>query len=78
MDKRAAAIIEAVRLARLELDCYRDPACRATSEWTVNRLTQLLLDDPAISQAMAELMPEAEAPSLAPDHYHDLEAAHRE
>lgn len=74
MDHHTAAIIEAVRLARLELECYRDPICRATPEWTVNRLSQILLEDSVVSMAMTTLIPEA--PSLAPEDIHAVEAAH--
>jgi len=45
------AIVEAVRLARLELQCSRDPNCRASDSWTLRRLSQLLE-----SQEMDEAM----------------------
>ena len=65
MKDSIVALVEAVRLARLELACYRDEQCRATAEWTVDRLAQLLGDD-AVSQAMAALAPDAESPSIVP------------
>jgi len=58
-------LIEAVRLARLELHCFRDPRCAASAEWTIQRLEELLLD-PRVGQAMSVLAPDAESPSIVP------------
>jgi hypothetical protein len=59
-------LVEAVRLARLELHCFRDPRCAASAEWTVNRLEHLLLD-PRVGEAMMVLAPSAESPSIVPE-----------
>ena len=42
MKDSVIALIEAVRLARLELHCFRDPRCASSSEWTIKRLEALL------------------------------------
>ena len=60
------ALVEAVRLARLELHCFRDPRCAATPEWTIKRLEVLLLD-PVVGKAMQVVGPDAESPSLVPE-----------
>ncbi len=65
-------LTEAVRLARLELACYRDDRCRGTAEWTLNRLEQLL-GDPKVTEAMAVLAPDAESPSIVPAQERGLE-----
>ena len=44
MKDSVIALVEAVRLARLELHCFRDPRCAASAEWTIRRLEKLLLD----------------------------------
>jgi len=59
------ALAEALRLARLELDCHRDPKCRASPEWTLKRLDHLL-NDPTVAAALAALFPEIESPPLIP------------
>jgi hypothetical protein len=59
------ALVEAIRLARLELDCFRDPRCAATPEWTVSRLDQLLFH-PSVGNALQTLAPEAETTSIVP------------
>jgi hypothetical protein len=56
------ALAESVRLARLELECYRDPRCAQTAEWTIDRLQELLLS-PAVGRALLGLVPDAESPS---------------
>ena len=66
MKDHLIALAEAIRLARLELHCYRDPRCAGSPEWTIKRLETLLLD-PAIGQAMLVVAPEAESPPLVPD-----------
>jgi hypothetical protein len=65
MKDAVIAITEAVRLARLEIACYRDNDCRGTPEWTVNRLAELL-GDKSVDDAMAVLAPDAESPSIIP------------
>ena len=65
MKDSVIALAEAVRLARLELACYRDTMCRGTAEWTVNRLEQLL-GCRQVTEAMAVLAPDAESPSIVP------------
>ena len=65
MKDQLIALTEAVRLARLELECYRDPRCRATSEWTVARL-QTLLCDPKVTEAMSVVSSsDVSSPSIA-------------
>ena len=61
------ALTEAVRLARLELACYQDHDCRATPEWTLKRLAQLL-GGKEVDAAMAMIDPDAESPTLVPQH----------
>jgi hypothetical protein len=58
-------IAEALRLARIELECYRNPDCRASAEWTLKRL-DILLNDQAVTAALAVLVPEMESPPLSP------------
>ena len=65
MKDSVIALTEAVRLARLELACYRDSICRGTAEWTIDRLEQLL-GGRAVTEAMAVLAPDAETPSIVP------------
>jgi len=65
MKDAVIAITEAVRLARLEIACYRDNDCRGTPEWTVNRLAELL-GDKSVDDAMAVVRPLAESPSIIP------------
>jgi hypothetical protein len=65
MKNAVIALTEAVRLARLEIACYRDNVCRGTPEWTVNRLGELL-GDKSVDDAMAVLAPDAESPSIIP------------
>jgi hypothetical protein len=65
MKDHLTALTEAVRLACLELDCYRDPRCAETTERTIKRL-ESLLRDPKVSEAMAVLAPEG-GPSIVPE-----------
>lgn len=65
MKDSVIALIEAVRLARLQLHCFRDPRCAASPEWTIQRLERLLLD-PTVGAALHIIAPEAESPSIAP------------
>jgi hypothetical protein len=66
MKNQIVALVEAVRLARLELDCYRDPSCGAAADWTLARLSELL-ESKAVNDAMAALVPEEEGPSIVPE-----------
>ena len=66
------ALTEAIRLARLELACYRDSECRGTPEWTLKRLDELLRNKD-IDAAMNAIDPNAESPSIVP---HDAERQH--
>ena len=59
------SLAEAVRLARLELHCFRDPRCAASADWTVSRLEELLFDQ-SVTEAMEALAPDAESPSIVP------------
>ena len=72
MKDSVIVLTEAVRLARLELACYRDDMCRGTAEWTVKRLAQLL-GDRKVTEAMAVLAPGAESPSIVPVQQDGLE-----
>jgi hypothetical protein len=65
MKDAIVALTEALRLARLELECFRDPNCRASAEWTVKRLDELL-NDRAVTAALAALAREIESPPLIP------------
>ncbi len=67
MKDAVIALTEAVRLARMEIACYRDSDCRSTPEWTINRLAELL-GDKTVDDAMAVLAPDAESPSIIPSH----------
>jgi hypothetical protein len=66
MKNAIIALTEAVRVARLELACYRDSDCRSTPEWTINRLAQIL-GDKSVVDAMSVLVPDAESPSIIPN-----------
>lgn len=66
MKDHMIALVEAVRLARLELACHRDPDCRASEQWTLNRLRELL-GSKEVSDAMAAFVPEEASVSLVPD-----------
>jgi hypothetical protein len=66
MKNAVIALTEAVRLARLEIACYRDSDCRSTPEWTINRLAELL-GNKFVDNAMAVLAPDAESPSIVPN-----------
>jgi hypothetical protein len=65
MKDSVIALVEAMRLIRLELHCYRDPGCSASPEWTIQRLEHLIMD-PAVGSALSALVPEAESPSIVP------------
>ena len=66
MKNHVIALVEAVRLARLELDCYRDANCGASAEWTLGRLSELL-ESKDVNEAMAALVPGEDSPSIVPE-----------
>ena len=66
MNPHIASLVEAVRLARLELECHQDPDCRASDRWTLERLKQLLGSE-EVRSAMAALAPDEADISLVPD-----------
>jgi hypothetical protein len=59
-------LTEAVRLARLEIACYRDDMCRGSAEGTVERLATILGNED-VNAAMALIAPDAESPSIVPE-----------
>ena len=65
MQNALLALSEAVRRARLEIACYRDPDCRGTAEGTIDRLAVILGND-EMNAAMALIDPDAESPSIIP------------
>lgn len=65
MNEALLALTEAVRLARLEIECYHDDRCRGTPEWTLNRLTELLCNKD-INAAMALVAGDQDSPSIVP------------
>jgi len=66
MKDHLISLVEAVRLARLELTCQQDPNCGASEEWTLKRLRELL-GSRKVSEAMAVFVPEEGEISLVPD-----------
>jgi hypothetical protein len=74
MKDQLIAVLEAVRLARLELECYRDPLCRATAEWTLSKLDKML-NAPDFSEAFNLLYGETESPPLSPEHMPDRQTS---
>ena len=67
MKDHLIALTEAVRLARIEIECYGDPHCKASAEWTVQRLSELLASTD-VNEAMAALVPgERDSPSVVPE-----------
>ena len=73
MKDSVIALVEVVRLARLELHCFQDPRCADSPEWTINRMEELLLD-PKVGQALLVLAPDAESPPLVPEQSNELVA----
>ena len=65
MKDQLVALLEALRLARLEVGCYRDPVCRASAEWTWKRLDRVL-NDPAVTLALTALSSHIASPPLVP------------
>ena len=66
MKNHIISLVEAVRLSRLELACQQDPDCRASEEWTLKRLRELL-GSKEVSEAMAVLVPQEADITLVPD-----------
>ena len=66
MKDQVIALVEAVRLAQLEIACYQDLQCGGDAEGTVGRLARILGAVP-VREAMALLAPDAESPSIVPD-----------
>jgi hypothetical protein len=76
MQNALLALSDAVRRARLEIACYRDPDCRGTAEGTVDRLSRIL-DNEDMNAAMALIDPDAESPSIIPKHDDQRQTAER-
>lgn len=76
MKNALLALSDAVRQARLEIACYRDPECCGTAEGTVDRLSRILGNDD-MNAAMALIDPDAESPSIIPQHENRHELARR-
>src|SRR6185437_9130968 len=67
MNEALLALTEAVRIARLEIECYYDDRCRGSAEGTVKRLAETLCNQD-INAAMALVMGDQESPSIVPQH----------
>lgn len=65
MNEALLALTEAVRLARLEVECYHDDRCRGTPEGTIKRLEELLCNRD-INAAMALIAGDEASPSIVP------------
>jgi hypothetical protein len=66
MKDYVTALTEAVRLARLQIACYRDKDCRGTAEFTTKRLEEVL-NHRDVNEAMAVFSPDEPSPSLVPE-----------
>jgi hypothetical protein len=66
MKDHLISLVEAVRLARLELVSQQDPNCKASEEWTLKRLRELL-GGADVSEAMSAFVPDEHDISLVPD-----------
>jgi hypothetical protein len=64
------ALTEAMRLARLEIECYYDDRCGGTPEGTRKRLTELL-NNRDINAAMALVAGDEDSPSIVPQDSHE-------
>ena len=67
MNEALLALTEAVRLARLEIECYYDDRCRGAPEGTIKRLTELLYNKD-MNAAMALIVGDQESPPIVPEH----------
>ena len=76
MQTALLALSDAVRRARLEIACYRDPDCRGTADGTIDRLAVILGNDD-MNAAMALIDPDAESPSIIPQHEHRRQYAEK-
>ena len=65
MSEALLALTEAVRLSRLEIECFDDPRCRATEAWLIKRLRELLCNKD-INAAMALILADEMSPSIVP------------
>jgi len=70
MNEALLALTEAVRLSRLEIECFDDPRCRATEAWTIKRLRELLCNKD-INAAMALIAADETSPSIVPQQSHE-------
>jgi len=71
MKDQVTALVEALRLIRLELVCCVDPMCDTSPAKTVARLIELTEAKP-VTEAMAILAPDVDSPSLVPERSIDL------
>jgi hypothetical protein len=73
MKDQLITLVEAVRLARLEIECYRDPRCQASAEWTLKRLGEII-ESTDVTRAMSALVPDErlQSPSVVPDNVPSL------
>ena len=71
MQRDIFALVEALRLARSELEGMRDPKRQTTAERTIRRLSHLL-ENKALDEAIERLQGEEESPPLAPNENVDL------
>ncbi len=70
MERDIFTILEAVRLARAELEGLRDPQRQTTAQRAVRRLSELL-ESREVENALSRLQTE-DAPSIAPTDNVDL------
>ena len=74
MNEALLALSEAVRLARLEIECYHDDRCRGTPEGAIRRLEELLCNRD-INAAMALIAGDEASPSIVPEHSRERQLA---
>lgn len=67
MSEALLSLTEAVRVARLEIECYYDDQCRGSPEGTIRRLAEMLCNKD-IDAAMALVESDQESPSIVPQH----------
>jgi hypothetical protein len=67
MNDALLSLTEAVRIARLEIECYYDDRCRGSAEGTIKRLAEML-SNKDINAAMALVEGDRESPSIVPQH----------
>ena len=66
MNEALLSLTEAVRLARLEIECYHDDMCRGSAEGTIKRLTEMLCNKD-IDAAMVLVAGDEASPSIVPE-----------